>query len=253
MPTGSGVRVPGWCLFLRPMKPHTLILAALAAFLTSTLADTPAAIASDYRANAAAALEKVNATLEKATVPLIADLVKSGDTAAADELKAQLKTKQAGDPVLKPHQRAVSLFALYDAARLRALDPAQKATVARIDALLAGSDGKKLEIVEALGKVRAEVEAGKVQPAPTLAEKWNYHMAADKKPNGVVPFKKDGTLELKIEGRRSPETGTWAIGGRNNFNLVIGEEQFTMTVGKDMAIMNRPIGKRFLTVAPSAP
>ena len=132
------------------MKTHALILASLAAFIAPTAADTPDAIVADYRAKAQPALDKVNATLEQATVPLIADLVKSGDTAGAEELKAQLQAKQSGEPVIKPHAKAANLFTLYDAARLRALDPAQKAAVSRIDAMLTTSDGKKLEIVEAL-------------------------------------------------------------------------------------------------------
>ena len=145
------------------MKTHiALILAALAAFITPTAAETPAAIAADYRARATTALEKVNATLEKATVPIIAELVKSGDTTGADEVKAQLKAKQDGEPVLKPHAKASNLFTLYDAARLRALDPVQQATIRRLDAVLASADGKKLEIVDAVKAVRAEVEAGKM-------------------------------------------------------------------------------------------
>lgn len=59
---------------------HLLLLAATA---TVRAADTPAAILADYHAKAAAALAKINATLEKATVPLIAALVKAGDTAGA--------------------------------------------------------------------------------------------------------------------------------------------------------------------------
>ncbi|MHC5879778.1 hypothetical protein ACYT69_12710, partial [Streptococcus pyogenes] len=78
------------------------------------------------------------------------DLIKAGDTAGADTLKAQLKEKQAGEPVTLPHAKAAELFKLYDAARAKALDPAQKSAIARIDAVLASSDVKKLETVEAL-------------------------------------------------------------------------------------------------------
>ena len=64
-----------------------LLFAALI-FASSAFADTPAQIAADYHNKAAAALRKVNDTLEKATVPLIADLVKAGDTDGADILRA---------------------------------------------------------------------------------------------------------------------------------------------------------------------
>ena len=70
-----------------------LVLALLLVSFSSALADTPAKIAEDYRKAAAAALVKVNETLEKATVPLIATLVKAGDTAGAEELQQQLKAK----------------------------------------------------------------------------------------------------------------------------------------------------------------
>lgn len=89
------------------MKTLALILAALVT--VTALAETPAQIAADYRAKAETALEKVNATLEKATVPIIADLVKAGDTTGADEVKAQLKAKQDGEPVAKPHAK-VAVF-----------------------------------------------------------------------------------------------------------------------------------------------
>lgn len=57
-------------------------------------------------------------------------------SSGADEVKAQLKAKQDGEPVAKPHAKAASLFALYDSARLKALEPAQAAAIRRIDALL---------------------------------------------------------------------------------------------------------------------
>jgi len=144
------------------MKTHILTLAALAALTTLGLADSPDAILKDYRGKASAVLEKVNTTLEKATVPIISDLVKAGDTAAADEVKTQMRAKQDGEPVTKPHAKVVNLFVLFDAARLKALEPIQQATIRKLDAVLAGADGKKLETVDAVKAVRAEVESATV-------------------------------------------------------------------------------------------
>ena len=187
----------------REFMKHLLLSLLLA---SSALADTPVKIAEDYRKAAAAALVKVNETLEKATVPLIATLVKAGDTAGAEELREQLKAKTAGEPVLKPQASAANMFKLYDAARVKALDPAQKAAVARIEAMLNGKEGKSLGVVSELGKVRAEIEAGKVGAAetaamPSMPMQWTYH--ATEKPDGSVGpthgelhFHPDGTVTI---------------------------------------------------------
>jgi hypothetical protein len=232
------------------MKRILQAITVCVALVSTAAAETPDTIIANYRAKASAALETLNTTLEKATVPLIAELVKVGDTSGADILQNQLKAKQSGETVAQPHGKAANLFVLYDAARIRALDPIQKDTIKRLDTILAGVGGKNLATIDAVKKARAEVEVGKTESQSVLAEKWNYHMAADKQSNGTVTFKPDGTLELKIEGRRSVETGTWKQGiRRHHFDLTIGKEQFVMVVDNDKAVMERPIGKRFLTLA----
>lgn len=169
------------------------LLLAVLLLASASLADTPAAISADYREKVTAALAKVNDTLEKATVPILADLVKAGDTAGADEVKAQLKAKQDGEPVMKPHAKTANLFTLYDAARLKALEPAQKAAISRIDALLAGSDGKKLDVVAELGKVRGEIEAGRVVAAPITVDQFFIGRSWYTKAGSEYHFNKDGT------------------------------------------------------------
>ncbi len=141
------------------------LLLAVLLLASPAFADTPEKIAADYREKAAAALTKVNETLQKAIVPIVADLIKSGDTATADLLREQMRAKAAGDPVDKPLNSIAPLFKSYDGARVKALEPVQKAAISRIDAALASSDGKKLEIVTELGKVRAEIESGHVELA----------------------------------------------------------------------------------------
>ena len=140
---------------------HLLLLSLLLATFSSALADTPEKIAEDYRKASAAAVTKLNETLEQATTPLIARLISSGDTAGAEQLTAQLKAKIAGEPVPTPQASATLLFAQYDQARAKALEPVQKASISRIEAMLKpGAGSPRLETVTELGKVRAEIEAG---------------------------------------------------------------------------------------------
>ena len=154
---------------------HLLLATLLLATFSSALADTPAKIAEDYRKASAAALVKVNETLEQAATPLIAKLISSGDTAGAEQLTTQLKAKLAGQPVPTPQASATLLFAQYDQARAKALDPVQKASISRIETMLKpGAGSPKLETVTELGKVRAEIEAGNLAAAasssPAMAE-----------------------------------------------------------------------------------
>lgn len=238
------------------MKTHTTtLLLAIVAITTATLADTPDAILTDYRAKAAPALEKVNTTLEKATVPIIADLVKTGDTAGADEVKAQLKAKQDGKPVAKPHAKAASLFALYDSARLKALEPAQAAAIRRIESLLASSDGKKLEIVDAAKNVRAEIEAGKAVVGAANQEfplQWTYHLDPTMRPSGQVDFQSNGSFLLKIAGRQ-PDEGKWKKSKDGSIKLTLGGETFPMVVTNNQAVMEMSIGKRYLKAITGTP
>jgi len=235
------------------MKTHILTLAAIAALSTLGLADSPDAILKDYQAKAAPALEKVNARLEKATVPLIADLVKAGETAAAGELKAQLKAKQDGEPVMKPHSKAVSLFALYDAARIKALEPALKSAVNRIETLLTTSEGKKLDVVEALGKVRAEIEAGKVGKTASFPLIWTYHRTVQSPVMSELKLEADGTWKLTDPKTKvDSESGTWVQTSRTTLDLDWKGVVWKMSFDKKEGVIDRPdIGKRYLKLAVS--
>lgn len=231
------------------MKTHlTLLLTLVAGW---TLADSPEAIVTDYRAKAAPALEKVNATLEKATVSILADLVKAGDTAGADEVKAQLKAKQDGEPVAKPHAKAASLFALYDAARLKALEPTQQAAIRRIDALLASSDGKKLEVVDAAKTVRAEIEAGKAPvQAPKIPVEWTYHGTPTSTTNiATVKFQPDGTWQM-TEATGQTTTGQWKSNAKGDkITIQLADAVWKATIEGNIATVDRPdVGTRYLRV-----
>lgn len=228
------------------MKTHIRpLVLALVAMLSATTqaADTPAAILSDYRAKAEYALAKVNDTLEKATVPIIADLVKAGDTTGADEVKAQLKAKQDGEPVMKPHAKAANLFTLYDAARLRALDPIQQAAIKKLDAVLAGADGKKLEIVDAVKNVRAEVEAGRVNNAGPMnvPVEWTYHRTPTSPAEAAIFLHPDGSFVMG-EGAEK-RTGKWKPGKEPNtltIRYAVNDSTWKVSIQDGMATVDRP-------------
>lgn len=197
-----------------------LLLATAALTTTSSFADTPAQIAADYRKQAALAVERLNQSLEKATTPLIAKLVSSGDTAGAEQLTAQLKSKLAGEDVATPHASAAQLFTMYDEARARTLAPVQKASISRIESMLKAPGGPKLESVAELGKVREEIEAGKSMQVGSdgsmtkgylkknkIAKVWSYYLTSKyDKAQGTFHLNDDGTLSIEIP---SPGTGTW--------------------------------------------
>ncbi len=235
-----------------------LLLSLLLVSFSSALADTPAKIAEDYRKAAAAALVKVNETLEKATVPLIATLVKAGDTAGAEELQQQLKAKTAGETVVKPQASAANIFKLYDAARVKALDSAQKAAVARIEAMLNGKEGSNLEVVAELGKVRAEIEAGKAAEAAAITNPfsmhWSYHMKPERVvDNGFIDLKPDGTLVLGNVNDSTP--GRWSTTSKPNVLSVFldgdkGGENCEMRIHGNEAELVRPVGIRYLRAKP---
>lgn len=225
----------------RPMKTLALTLAALVT--VTAFAETPEQIAADYRAKAKTALEKVNSTLEKATVPIIADLVKAGDTTGADEVKDQLKAKQDGEPVAKPHAKAANLFTLYDAARLRALDPIQQATIRKLDAVLAAADGKKLEVVDAVKTVRAEVEAGRVSNAGPMdvPVEWTYHRTPTSPAEAAVFLNPDGSFVMG-EGAEK-RTGKWKPGKEPNtltIRYAVNDSTWKVSIQDGLATVDRP-------------
>jgi len=223
----------------------TLSILLLALVTVTALAETPDQIAADYRAKAKTALEKVNATLERATVPIIADLVKTGDTAGADEVKAQLKAKQDGEPVAKPHAKAANLFTLYDAARLRALDPIQQATIRKLDAVLAAADGKKLEVVDAVKTVRAEVEAGKIVDPKAIPVEWTYHQTPTGKADAKIKLKPDGTFE--IDDGQGVQSGKWKASKKGTaLTIELAENTWSVIVKDGLGTIQREVGTRYM-------
>ncbi len=237
------------------MKTHIRpLVLALVAILSATTqaADTPAAILADYRAKAEPAIQKVNDTLEKAVVPILAELVKSGDTTGADKIKEQLKAKQDGEPVAHPHAKVAALFPLYDAARVKAASPARTSAITRIESLLKTSEGKKLEVVAEAAAVREEIETGARAPvAPKIPIEWTYHSTLEQKvAMAAVKFHADGTFEMS-----GTPPGKWKANKKGNeIKITFADRsEWTVKINTDAgnASIERPdiSGVRYLKIA----
>jgi len=185
----------------------TLLLVTLTS--ATALADSPEAILKDYRKQASQAVERLNQSLEKTATPMITKLVQQGDTAGAELLTSQLKDKLAGEPVSAPQGSAAQLFSLYDDARAKALAPVQKSSIARIDSLLKTAGGAKLETVSELGKVREEIEAGRVTDPKAIPVEWTYRSTPTGPAIASVFFEPDGTA--RTEGGGESKKGTWKM------------------------------------------
>lgn len=211
------------------MKSLTLaLLAALTA--VSFAADTPEDILKDYRSKTETPLAKLNETLEKSLVPIIVDLVKTGDTKSSDLISAQLRAKKAGEPVVQPHARVSALFTSYDAARKRIVDPARQAATARIDSMLKSADGKRLEVVEELAQVREQIFSSK---SSSWVQLWSLRTTPDSPPNGTLLLNEDGSsvFTSKVGNKTA---GTWKVAS-NKANTI----EVTFPTDKWLATMRK--------------
>lgn len=234
------------------MKTHLLTLAAIAAFTTLAAADSPDAILKDYRTRATQATQRLNETLEKQAAPIITDLLRKNDTPGAESVASQVKAKLAGEPVIAPHVAAAALFAQFDGARATALQPIQRACLARINSLLNVAGGPKVEDLASLTKAKSEIEAGKVEeqmkgrnPIPLH---WSYHTAQDAPAIAFMDIKLDGTWTLTITASGKKEDGTWKLGSKPNIlSLTYQGTSWDMLVEGKTATMWRPdSGRRWL-------
>lgn len=201
------------------MKQLLLALLLVSFSASSSLADSPEAILKDYRKAAYQALERVNQSLEKAGAPLISKLIKDGDVDGAEQLTKQIRAKIADEAVSSPHASAVQLFSLYDDARAKALEPVQKASIARIESEMKTAGGPKLETLTELKKVRAEIESGVINQGPPqtvlktflrknkIPVKWGFFLSPQYPTRyGTLYLNDDGTLTINAA---APITGTW--------------------------------------------
>lgn len=240
------------------MNHLRLLAALLLATFSSALADSPQTIRKDYYKQAAQAVEHLNQTLEKATTPLIAALVKAGDTAGTELLNTQLKAKLAGNPVLIPHASATLLFAQYDQARAKALEPVKKASIARIESLLRAAGGASLDTVTELGKVREEIDGGIVLVAhDTMPMAWDYFTGpARRTKQADWVFKPNGTVSLVSSDKARTNLGKWTFTTDPNVLKVTlnegsaEEEKCEFKIIGNDAELHRPVGVRYLRVTP---
>lgn len=251
-------------------RVFALTLAALAvSTLPSLAAPTPAAIImADYQAKIRPGLEKLNTTLTKQASAVAAQFISQGDTASAEEVTAQIKQKIAGEPILRPHPSLATLLAQYDGARETVLKPHQAAAVAKIEAALKSSAGKDMALVTELGKVREEIDAGKVASTTITAvtspkaflkqnkvpKKWGYYVSSkyDKR-YGTLYLNEDGTISIDAA---SPGTGTWQptsnpsvlmVDIKNTANdATTAAEKTEIVLAGNEATMKRVSGMRYL-------
>jgi hypothetical protein len=219
----------------------TLYLFAVSSICLSAT-ESPERILAEYREKEASELAALNSTLEQASIPLIAELVRTGDTASANLVKNQLEAKISGTPVPNPHKAAAKLFQQYDSARAKALEPLKQASLRRISSLLNSSEGKKLDVVSALAQVRADIESDSALPTGMIPSRWTYHTTEFGKPMGELNLNKDGTFDLLIPTSSSPkETGTWKPSRKQGvLNLICRNERWTVVIQGDAATLERP-------------
>ncbi len=223
----------------------TLVL--FAAFTGNSFAVDPVApILAEYREKSAAALQRIDKALEQEANNLASALLRDGDSKGGEAIQQQAKMKEAGDPVPAPHKVAASLFAKYDAARAIALEPVQKVSISRIDAMLKMAGGQKPEVVTALAKARTEITSGKV--SDPVATKWSYHASLDAPPIASMELAPDGAFTLNVKANGKKEIGTWKPSEKTNtLILSYGGSSWEMHVDGRKASMNRPdSGMRYL-------
>ncbi|MBB5035555.1 hypothetical protein [Prosthecobacter vanneervenii] len=226
---------------------HLLLTLLLVSLTSATaLADSPEAILKDYRKQAVKAVERLNQSLEKTATPMITKLVSSGDTAGAELLTAQLKAKLAGEPVAAPQASAVQLFSLYDEARAKALAPVQKSSIARIDSLLKTAGGAKLETVTELGKVREEIEAGKVSGDSNLPTEWAYKRTPSDREEAAISLNPGGKLVMNDGSVK--KTGTWRRSADKGIVTLLFEDgdKWTVEIKDGIGKIQRSIGVRYM-------
>jgi len=237
---------------MKLLLPFVLLLASF----SSVLADTPAIIAADYRLQSAQAVKGLNDKLEQSAAPLAARLLQQGDAAGAQQITQEVRAKTAGELVRSQNAGLTKLFVQYDQARAKAIAAVQKASIARIDALLQTPAGAKLDTLAALGRLRTEIDADTPITAAPMPLRWTYHRNATSPSMGDLIFNPDGTwalIDADAKSRYGTQKGGWVQTGKNSLDLTYKGAVWKMTYGDSSGSIDRPdIGKRHLK-AVSAP
>ncbi|MFC5457676.1 hypothetical protein [Prosthecobacter fluviatilis] len=238
------------------MKRLLLRATLLLVTVSTVLADTPAIIAADYHLQSAQAVQRVNEKLEQSAAPLAARLLQQGDAAGAQQITQEVRAKTAGELVRSQNAGLMKLFVQYDQARAKAIAVVQKASIARIDAMLQTPAGAKLDTLAALGKLRTEIDADTPVTAAPLPLRWTYHRNAASPSMGDLIFNPDGTwslIDADPKSRYGTQRGGWVQAGKNSLHLTWKGAVWKMTYDDKSGTIDRPdIGKRHLKAA-SAP
>lgn len=228
------------------MKMLLLIFAAIA---TSAIAQTtPAAIRADFDEKSAPITKKLNDTLMKQGTAIAAELVSKGDTDGAAAVSDQLAKKTTTGFVGQPHASLVTLLTQYDLAWQKALKPIQAASIAKIEVALKTSAGRDLATITELGKLRAEIEEGKLLPVadPKMPRTWSYHVNPDAKETAWLRLLPEGVLEW--HDSLAIKSGTWKP-KQNGVLIEFEKEHWDVTMtGKTATIEGRSVGTRYLKV-----
>jgi hypothetical protein len=153
--------------------------------------------------------------------------------------------------------------------RDRRLQPLQAAYGRSLDALVTSLTKEgKLEEAMAVKYQREKLTAAVAAPAPPVAasapaepvssnqlpELWTWHLSADAGPSGTIHFKKDGTVEQKINGRPTSNFGTWkATDVPGVLSVTLDGETCAMTITGSEAVFDASFGRRYLKVKSTAP
>jgi hypothetical protein len=226
------------------MRAQLLILVTVAT--TAMAQTTPADIRADYQEKSATVVKKINDTLLRQGTAIAAQLVAKGDTAGAATVSDQLAQKTAFNFGGEPHASLAALFTQYDHARLNALKPIQAASIAKIEAALKTSAGKDLLVITEYGKLRAEIEVGKLadEADPKMHRTWSYHVNPDARETAWLRLLPEGVLEW--HDSNATKSGTWKP-KPNGILIDFENEKWDVAIkGKMATIQGRSVGIRYL-------
>lgn len=207
-------------------------------------ADTAEAILRDFEDQSKREISDLNRTLEKAAAPVLAQHISAGKTREAEELSDQVRKKLAGEAVA-PSPQLATLFSRYDAALGQKLNPLRATAIRRIDSLLRGSDGKNLETLSALARLRAQIETRDSATTAHKAAVWTYHSTSTSTTiMAEIRLLPNGIFEMSTLS----EKGRWKANARGDrIDIDIRDQRWRMEIAGDTATLQRPdIGMRWL-------
>jgi hypothetical protein len=118
------------------------------------------------------------------------------------------------------------------------------------DALTAPAAAEAPTVLGQLAVAPGQVPAATIQ----IPELWTWHRERNLGPSGTILFKKDGTVEQKINDRQNSTFGSWKATGVNGvLSVTLGDETCVMTIAGSEAVFDASFGRRYLKVKTTAP